>query len=119
MSEMPAFQAPKVPGPATLLPLSPPGPTDTPRLAGSSGQVSPGHALVGTTPLCDLEIQLSGAEGGRVRDSLTKRLAAELEALNQRKGDPALDRETFGITEAYSEAIKAALSFLARWYSRS
>ncbi len=66
----------------------------------------------------ELEATLAGPAGAQALAELTASLEEERQALEQKAESMTLDRPGFGMTQAYQDALEAALGFLANLSAR-
>lgn len=64
------------------------------------------------TPWSDLEARLAGPQGGQARQDLISALEAQSGALQKSLASMTLGRGDYALSEAYADAVDAALGFL-------
>lgn len=87
-------------GPASGFSQAPPAPSP------------PGNGPSVSEPYSELEARLYGREGPQVLQTLRATLEKEAEGLYQRIASKDLDRRQYALTQAYADAVEAALGFL-------
>ncbi len=71
--------------------------------------------ISGDSPWTELEARLAGPDGAQALAELIANLEKERQDLEQKVQSMTLDRPGFSLSQAYLDAVEAALGFLTHW----